>query len=159
MQTIGIVGGLLVAGAALRADLRARRHETEVRKVETLMLTTQYHREIWGRMLEDPDLERILDADADVIVMPPSEKERMFCTFLILHFYATYEAAKTGLFSANWTEARDFGELVSLPIPAFTWAQIKSYHNRDFVKYVDDAIATWGTGPRSADGNAIGEPG
>jgi hypothetical protein len=149
VQTVGIVTGFALAAIALWADLRVRREDVESRRVETLMLTTQYHRDIWSRMLNDQSLDRVLDPDADLAQTPLSEKERMFCTFLVLHLFATFEARKAGVFRADWSEARDLGEFFSLPIPSAVWDLVKDYQNPEFAEFLESA--------RNAEGALSGE--
>lgn len=130
VQTLGILGGLLAGAAALRADLRARR-------AETLMAMTQYHREIWGRVFEDPSLDRVLDPSADIETQPVTNKERMLCRFLILHLFATFEARRAGLYRVTWREDRDLGELFNLPIPGAVWEELRRYQSGDFREFVE----------------------
>jgi hypothetical protein len=156
-QTAGIIAGLLVAAAALRADLRARREELRARRAETLMQMTEYHREIWGRVLDDPSLERIFEPDADLDVEPITPKERMLCTFLILHLFASFEARKAGVFQTSWYEAHDIGQLFTRPVPAAAWDAVKAYQNSEFVAFVENARARFGW-PPSAGTNGAGQP-
>lgn len=132
VQSVGIVASLLVAAIVLRADIKARR-------AGTLMQMTQYHREIWGRTIDNPRLRRVMDAKVDIHKAPITETERMFCLFLILHLFASYEARKAGVFRATWDERRDLHELFNLPIPSHVWDEVKSYQRKEFVEFVEDA--------------------
>jgi hypothetical protein len=145
VQTIGIVSGLVLGAAALWADMKARREDASARRVETLMLTTQYHRDIWGRILDEGSLNRVLDPTADLDSQPLSEEERMLCTFLILHLFATFEARKAGVFRIDWADSHDVGELFSLPVPSTVWNLVKPYQSEEFVEFVEGARGTWGS--------------
>src|SRR5690348_12877479 len=74
-QTVGIIAGLLVAAAALRADLKARR-------AEAILNMTQYHRDIWGRVFEDAELARVLQSNVNLAAHPITPKEELLCKFL-----------------------------------------------------------------------------
>lgn len=132
LQTLGILAGLIFTGLALRSDTRSRR-------VATLLQVTQYHREIWGRWLDDPALSRVFDRTlndpGDI-----TERERMFVRFLILHLFTVFEASKVGSYVTIEKQQETVRDLFSRPIFMTVWRELRRFHNADFVEFVDRAL-------------------
>jgi len=132
VQTIGIIAGLVYTAHALNTAKKSQ-------KVSNLFLITQYHREIWKTLLENPNLSRVLEPNLTNITI--SQEENIFVTFLILHLSAAFQAIKIEAITPIEGLALDIQTFFSLPIPRKVWEDQKKYQNQDFVKFVNEALA------------------
>jgi hypothetical protein len=130
IQTVGIFGGLLFTGFALNADAKAKR-------AGNLLSITQQHRELWMELFTEPELFRILRADADLAKKPLTDKEERFVRFLILHLYASYRAIKSGVLDEPSGLKPDIKTFFALPIPQAVWQGMRELCNADFVSFVE----------------------
>ena len=69
VQTVGIIGSLLLAAGAARREAKAR-------EVEDLLELVRLHRELWGNISQRKDLERIFRSNADVLEKPADSRGR-----------------------------------------------------------------------------------
>ena len=134
LQSLGIIGGLLLTTVSLRADSR-------VRKVANLLTITAHHREIWTRLYDRPGLARILAARVDLEQAPVTNEEELFVLLVVLHLSSAQEAIKQGMFSIPDGLREDVGRFFALPIPRAVWQRIKSLQDVDFVAFVEDCGA------------------
>ena len=56
--------------------------------------------------------------------------------------YCVYRATKLGMYPHLEGLRRDVREFYSLPIPSQVWERMKSFQDRDFVSFVEDALRT-----------------
>ncbi len=59
------------------------RSETKTRRIANLPTITANHREIWKVLFDRPELNRVLDASADVIKQPVARAEELFVNMII----------------------------------------------------------------------------
>ena len=78
LQSIGIIGSLLLATASFRSDSKDRR-------VSNLIGITNNHREIWTQLRDRPALARILEENPNLKDRPVSRDEEQFVHLLIIH--------------------------------------------------------------------------
>jgi hypothetical protein len=107
LQTVGIVGSLLLAAYVMRKDEQARRISNSI------AINDQY-RKIWRDIHEQPELARVLEKDADVAGRPISTGEEVFVTTLIGHLSTVCRATKRGEFVTLEGLQRDVLEFFAL---------------------------------------------
>lgn len=131
-QTVGITGGLIFTGIALRADTRAKR-------VQNLFTITQHHRDIWEQLYSRPKLARILEVAPNIASHPVTRDEEFFVRFLILHLYTVYRAIRYDLYLTPDGFAADISAFLSLPVPREIWMKLRTSQDGDFVTFVENA--------------------
>lgn len=131
LQSLGIIGGLVFTGLALRLDARVRRESNE-------LAVTEAHRELWSQYLRRPELARILEVKADVVVHPVTHVEEMFVLLLIVHLNTSLDVT-----SPDWNVGADEGLrqdirwFFSLPIPRHVWEHSRARHAPALVRFVE----------------------
>ena len=130
LQSIGIIGGLLFTGIALRHDARGRR-------ITNLIALTGSHRDIWSEFSRRPELARVLDPRADLAQEGVTEAEKKFVTLIVLHLSSVYHALEDSLSVTPDGLRRDIQGLFSRPVPRAVWENIKSLQDREFVRFVE----------------------
>ena len=68
IQTVGVVGSLLLAAAAARRGAKAR-------EIENLLTITENHRNLWNEAHQRDDLARIFQTDIDALKNPATVAE------------------------------------------------------------------------------------
>ena len=134
LEPVGIVGSLLFTGISLRTETRARR-------VQNILTITSAHRDIWRELYDRPNLGRILKSHVDVEKHPPTEAETLFIRFVILHLSSVYWAIRADEILEPKGTQLDVQLFFSLPIPHSIWQEYKVFQDRDFVAWVEDAVA------------------
>ena len=129
IQTAGVVGGLLYSAAALRMD-------TRVRRTEVILSLTEAHRDIWERLVEQPSLNRVLDAEANVHAQPPTPAERRFVQLVILHLATVRQAVKEKAYDPSPGMDEDIREFLTLPIPRTVAVAMLPFQAPDFQEYL-----------------------
>lgn len=132
LQSLGIIAGLFFATHALIANARAQR-------AANLLTITQHHREIWGQLVDHPELARVLAPGVDLEVNPVTEAERRFVLSLILHLNASYEMMRAGTLVPVENVDRDVCEFFALPIPRRVWVGVREKQNKRFIRFVERA--------------------
>jgi len=135
LETISIVVGLLYTAWSIRSNTRAH-------QISTLLSLTETHRTIWRELLQSRDLKRIMAHVVNLSQTPLTEKERMFLSFVVLHMHASFRAIRSGMVPKPEFFQKDVADLLSHPIPNAVWKELAPYQNRDFVKFVEEAILT-----------------
>lgn len=130
LQSVFIVGGFLLSYFSIRRDSRSR-------KIGHLLQLNQSHRDIWGKTYTQPELLRIRKTEVDIQKHPITEAERRLAIEVILHIYLVYEAIQHKQLDKNEAE-KDIADYLKLPIPNAVWQDIKGYHNKQFVNYIDN---------------------
>ena len=133
LQTVGIVGGLLLAAYTTRRDERAR-------QITNMLAVNERYVSVWGKLSEQPQLARILKPDVDLDKNPVSDEELVFVKTLLLHLDTVRRAAEAGLFVKIKGLKSDIRSFLSLPIPKAVWNKIKQFQDEDFVKFVESAL-------------------
>ncbi len=132
LQFVFIVGGFALSYAALKNDARASR-------VEHLLQLNQSYREIWAKTYAQPELLRIKKSDVDLVNHPITEVEQRMAKEIIMHIAVVYEAIQNKLIDKGEME-KDIVEYLKLPISNTVWQEVKSYHNKQFVSYIDELL-------------------
>ncbi len=132
LQSVGIIGSLLLAAASLRDDVKERR-------VETFLTIASEHRKIWSEYFKDPALARIRDESVDLENRPVTLAERRFVLSVILHLNASFQAQRLGSYPAPEREREDIGQFFSRPIPAAVFREQRELLDKAFVDYVERA--------------------
>lgn len=133
IQTAGVVGSLLFAGAALRFDAK-------VRRTEVLLALTDAHREIWAELIHQPGLGRILDARANPYQHAPTSAERHFVLLVILHIAAVRQAIAEGAYCASSGMGEDIRSFLALPIPDFVARSVLPFQDQEFQHYLQNLM-------------------
>lgn len=93
LQTVAIVSGFIFTCVTLRRDMLSRR-------ISSLFQITSNHRDVWEKALNQPKLQRVLSASADLARKPVTSDETIFVGFLILHLHSAHQAIRNGLMDA-----------------------------------------------------------
>lgn len=133
IQTAGIIAGLLFTAHSLRL-------ETKTRRVANLITITEGHRKIWTEFNRQPELARVLDANADLQKREVTREEEIFVNFIIFQIHSTFYAQKVGLVFKLEGLRRDVAWLFSLPIPRVIWERAKELQNHDFVYFIETCL-------------------
>ncbi len=129
IQTAGVVGGLFYSATALHLDAK-------VRRTEVILALTEAHRDIWERLIEQPALARVLDAEVDLRIAPPTPAERRFVQLVILHLDTVRIAVKEGAYYDSPGMHDDLREFLALPIPRQVANSALPYQAPDFQQYL-----------------------
>jgi hypothetical protein len=135
LQSVGIIGGLLFTGASLRIDAKARR-------ISNLISITEHHRNLLAQVYSQPNLLRTLDETPNLHQKPVTEEERLFVILLIAHLNSAYHATKDGMLLKAGALSKDIRSFFSRPIPKAIWSDVKSFQDKDFVRFVEDCLGS-----------------
>jgi hypothetical protein len=133
LQTVGIVGSLLLAAYATRKDERARR-------IGNSIAISEQYRQIWKELYDRPKLSRALDKDVDLEKKPISGQEELFVTLLISHLSTVFRAMKHGEFVKLEGLEKDVKEFFSLPIPKAIWRKVVALQDKDFARFIETVV-------------------
>lgn len=123
--------GLLLTAYTIRKDERAR-------GIANLLAVHERYDHLWGRLVENPQLARILKKDSDVNRAPVTDAEFRFVKMLFLHLDTTRRVQREGMAVKLKGLKSDVRDFVSLPIPRLVWERLKPYQDPDFVKFVEE---------------------
>jgi hypothetical protein len=129
IENVGVIGGLLFTGFALRIDAR-------VRCAETLIEINKQHRELWMWFEERPELEGLFDPKRNMDAYPLLDDELRFVNFLLNHLRVTFYARSARIYVQPEYLADDIHDLLSFPAPRAAWDRLKKSHDREFVAFV-----------------------
>lgn len=133
LQTVGIIGSLLLAAYTAWKDDRARR-------IGNSIAINDQHRRIWKDIYEHPQLARVLEKDADVAETPVSLGEELFVTSIVAHLSTVFRAMKHGEFVKLEGLQNDVREFFALPIPKAVWEKLKPFQDANFAKFIETAL-------------------
>lgn len=133
IQTAGVVGGLFYSATALHLDAK-------VRRTEVILALTEAHRDIWERLIEEPILARVLNADVDLRTAPLTPSERRFVQMVILHLDTVRIAVKEGAYNASPGMHDDLREFFALPIPRQVANSVLPYQAPEFQEFLHDLM-------------------
>lgn len=133
IQTLGIIGSLLLAVHTALKDERSR-------KISNSLAISEQYRDIWKEAFEHPALARVLDSSPNFEKYPISFEEERFVMMLILHVSTAFRAMKHGEFVALEGFQRDVQEFFSLPIPKAVWDKLKGLQDRKFAVFVEKML-------------------
>jgi hypothetical protein len=133
LQTIGIVGGSLLAAYTTRKDEQAR-------KISNSIAISEQYRQIWKDIYDHPQLARVLEKDTDVVAEPVSVGEEMFVTTIVAHLSTVFRAMKHGEFVELEGLQKDVRDFFALPIPKAVWAKLKPLQDANFTKFIETTL-------------------
>lgn len=133
LQSVGIVGSLLLTATTIR-------HSRKSREVGALLTLASNHRALWGEVHGRKDLARVLLPEVDLIERPISAEEEEFLNVVIVHFHTGWLLAKEGIGATLPVLAVDVRSFFSLPIPRAVWAKTKHAREPSFVRFVDGCL-------------------
>lgn len=132
-QTLGIMGGLWMTAAAAHRDAKSR-------EVENLLTLNGQHRELWCGAMGRPELNRIFQADVNVLEKPATLAENEFLNLVFVHYQTGWTVIKSGALMTLGELKADIHDFFSLPLPRAVWEQTKGLRNRKFVRFVETAL-------------------
>jgi hypothetical protein len=130
LETAGLVAGLFYTAASFNADAKERR-------ISNLMGLAASHRDLWLKLLEKPELTRILRADVDLKKTRITVIEERFVHLLISHLAVSFAAYKSGVLPELAGLQKDVQEFFVLPIPKQVWQWSRRFQQADFTAFVD----------------------
>ena len=133
LQSSFIISGFVLSFIAARNNRCAR-------KLAHLFHINQSHREIWSKIYTYPELLRIKEAHIDLEKHPITEFESRMIKEMIIHIYTIYEAIHNNLIEKGEME-KDIYDFLRLPIPSVIWEEVKMYHKKQFVDYIDELLS------------------
>lgn len=133
LQSIGIISGLVFAALSFRMDAKTQRYAN-------LHFITGHHAELWTQLHRRPELARILDESVDLEGEPVTPQEEWFIKLLILHLNNVHWAIRNRLYETPQGLRKDIRFFLSLPIPRAVWEEMKAFHDREFIRFVERAF-------------------
>ena len=130
LGAVGVVGSLWFTALSFRSDATTRR-------IANLINITANHREVWKVFLENKELVRVLNPNANLSKQPVTPAEKTFVTFVIAHSSSVHYAMNDQLVVSWDGFRRDIAQFLSFPIPREVWEKIKPTQNEDFVAFVE----------------------
>ena len=128
-QSAALADSLLLAAAGFRLDARTRR-------TEVALSLTEAHRDIWERLIEQPELNRVRDPEVDLKLAPPTPAEKRFVQLVILHLATVLQAVREGAFDASPGMDDDIRGFLALPIPRLVAEAILPFQSEEFQAYL-----------------------
>jgi len=133
VQSLGIIGSLIITAIAVRRDTRARR-------IGDFLTLTGHHRELWSDVYRQPELARIFQPEIDLIAQPVTLAENEFLNLVCVHFQAGWELAREGSVLKLGVLAVDARWFFALPLPKIVWERSKRFRDKEFVHFVESCL-------------------
>ncbi|MDQ1086179.1 hypothetical protein [Siphonobacter sp. SORGH_AS_1065] len=127
----------IVAIVGLYYVIKTFRFSNNLSKLNFISQLTQNHREIWSRIVEKELNERITDISADPKTLTKTEKR--YILYVILHIKTSYQAHILKVKRLSQEEIKDMGNFLNYPLASQTWNEVKYWHEKKFVKFIEDA--------------------
>ena len=134
VQSIGIIGSILLATRSMRRERRARR-------IGDYLALAQQHRDLWGDLHRRPELARVTAEQVDLLARPIVPAEEEFLILVIAHFQTGWLLAREDSLLSLSVLARDARAFFQLPLPFDVWDRTKAPRDPAFVQFVEDACA------------------
>ena len=80
IQTLGIVGSIVLTACTVRRDTRARR-------LGDYLTVVSQHRELWSEAHRRPELARLFQTEIDLVAAPLTVAEEEYLNLIIDHFH------------------------------------------------------------------------
>ncbi len=129
VQTAAVLSGLAVAVSTLKLDVG-------VRKTEFVLKMNEAHRNIWDKLIDRPELSRVLDPAADIVSSPATVQESRFVQSAILHIATVLQAVAEGAYDPGPGMDEDIREFLALPIPRSIAESILPFQSEGFQAYL-----------------------
>lgn len=135
LQSVGIVGSLLLGVVSSRDNTRAK-------LAETFLTISSEHQKIWRDYYQNPDLRRVRESLVDLDVSPITLQERRFVQSVLVHVNAVFHARRLGSVIEPEGARADIRSFFSLPIPHAVYTDQKHLLDRAFVAYIEESLAS-----------------
>jgi len=137
IQTVGIVGGLLTSAAALFTNAAASKRDAISREIDNILTLSEHHSNLWGQVVQNPELQRILLSDVDVVKVPPTVAEEVFINKAFAQYLTSWRIVNAGGMIKRKELEADAKWFFSLPLPHAVWEKTKGSKNQEFVRFID----------------------
>ena len=128
IQTIFLVLGFYLAAKSYQDDDRSR-------QVGHLLQLGESYRKIKETLIEKPELASIFNTKKDASKI--TTIERNYIQQVIMQMYSVYIATKLGQFDSFEGIENDIRRFLNFPLQAAVWEEIKEFHDREFVEYIE----------------------
>lgn len=135
IPSVGIDKILTLVG--LYYVIKTFKYSNKLAKVNFITQLTQNHRDIWARISADKLQERITNVNGDPNTLTRAEKTHILN--VILHIKTSYEAHIAHVKKLNAEEIHDIGSFLNYPLANRTWNEVKRWHEKRFVKFIEKA--------------------
>jgi len=141
IQSVGIIGSLLIGSAALFANAAASNRDAKAKERDNILTLSEHHRNLWwDEISKNPELLRIFQTDVDVLKEPATLLEEVYLNETFAQYLTGWRIAKAeGLTTLNEL-AIDVKWFFSLPLPGAVWEKFKDCKNQEFVSFVKRAL-------------------
>jgi hypothetical protein len=133
VQTVGVVGSLLMAAGAANREAKAR-------EIENILTLSAQHQSLWTSIAEKPELQRIFNPDVGVLTEPATVNEELALNEIIAHYLTGWRIANAGGMTSLRELSDDVADFFSLPLPRAVWNKTKISRNGRFVRFVEQAL-------------------
>lgn len=135
VQTVGIVGSLLMAAGAASREAKAR-------EIENILTLSGHHQSLWSSIAEKPELQRIFNNNPDALTNPVTVNEELALNEIFAHYLTGWRVASAGGITTLRELSDDVADFFALPLPHAVWEQTKKHRNKRFVRFVENALLT-----------------
>lgn len=118
----------------------AAQRDAKSREVQNLLALNEQHRNLWAGVLENHNLNRVFQDDANVLEKPATVVEKQFLNLVFVHYQTGWTVAKAGALITLAEIKTDIRDFFSLPLPRAVWEKTKNLRNRQFVRFVERAL-------------------
>jgi len=132
VQTTGILGSL---GATFWSLLRDRK----ARRIGNYLTLAGHHRDLWRDAHRQPELERILRTDVDLVGKPITHQEQEFLNLVIVHFHTGWVLAREKIVLSLDLLAADAKDFFQRPLPRAVWKMNRAFQEPKFVSFIEKA--------------------
>lgn len=137
IQTLGIIGGLVVATVTMRRETRSR-------QLGDYLTMIQQHRELWSEAHRRSDLSRLFQPEVDLVATPATVAEEEYLNLVIDHFHTGWLLARSGVVLRLEVLEADAHAFFRLPLPRRVWEMTRGRRDPKFVRFVEKAMETNG---------------
>ncbi len=129
VQTLGIVGGFVIAARSLSIDTRTRAAEIH-------LAITEAHRDIWENLVSNANLAEVLDPTRNVHTSPVAPIEERFVLLVLTHTAAVHRAMSLSVFKSWEGLEADVREFFMLPVPSCVLKRYLPYQEKAFIAFM-----------------------
>lgn len=133
VQAVGIISGIVFSGHAHRTDARERRAQRHFE-------LTREHREIWEDLNARSVGKELLSKNRDLAARPRTIEETEAVRTLTLHLNAFFRSETEGIHVMPERVMEDIQDFFSHPVPRDAWREVRDFHDRAFVAFVESAF-------------------
>lgn len=112
------------------------------KKAQTKKEIRDAHLELWTTVRAMPCAPALLDRTRDLSVKPRTSDETYAVSLLLLHFSNAFAQSKAGNYDLPQGLPADIRNFFAYPVRRDAWDELRRYHDRDLVAYVEKARAS-----------------